>query len=71
MRVIAHIRSLLRVDLPLRSLFESATVAELAKTAITYEKKPGQVEKIAQFLQTLDLSSTKGEKEENTSLSHR
>ncbi|HVG19909.1 MAG TPA: amino acid adenylation domain-containing protein [Blastocatellia bacterium] len=47
-QVIYRVRDLFRVELPLRSLFEGATLAELAQNLIKNETSPGRTEKIAQ-----------------------
>ncbi|HEV2861081.1 MAG TPA: amino acid adenylation domain-containing protein [Pyrinomonadaceae bacterium] len=52
-RVLSNVRRIFRIDLPLRVLFDSATVAELAPAVAAFEAEPGQVEKIARVLQKL------------------
>ncbi len=56
-RVISRVRAGLRVELPLRSLFESPTVAELSHGLITSEAKLGQTQKIAKALQKIKSMS--------------
>ena len=51
MRCVAGIRQLFRIELPLRVLFESANLAELAQAMTAYEDRPGGLEKIARVLQ--------------------
>ena len=52
-QVISRLKSSFKTNLPLRSLFESPTVAELAGAIVALEKQPGQAEKIAGVLQKL------------------
>ena len=49
-QLITRVRRAFQIALPLRSIFEAPTVAELARSIIANEPKPGQVEKIAQIL---------------------
>ncbi|HSK64595.1 MAG TPA: non-ribosomal peptide synthetase, partial [Pyrinomonadaceae bacterium] len=51
MRCVSGIRQLLRIELPLRVLFESANLAELAQALTAYEDRPGGLEKIARVMQ--------------------
>ncbi|HEU4767478.1 MAG TPA: amino acid adenylation domain-containing protein, partial [Pyrinomonadaceae bacterium] len=51
MRCVSGIRQVFRIDLPLRVLFESANLAELAQALTVYEEQPGAVEKIARVMQ--------------------
>ncbi|MBD2726435.1 amino acid adenylation domain-containing protein [Nostoc sp. FACHB-892] len=53
-QVISRIRETFRMELPLRSLFESPTVEKLAQTIIAKEAKPGITEKMAQVLKKLE-----------------
>jgi hypothetical protein len=46
-QVIYRIRDLFQVELPIRTLFEGPTVAELSAALIAREPKPGRTEKIA------------------------
>jgi amino acid adenylation domain-containing protein/non-ribosomal peptide synthase protein (TIGR01720 family) len=52
-RVLSNVRRIFRIELPLKVVFESATVAELAPAVVAFEAEPGQVEKIARVLQKL------------------
>jgi amino acid adenylation domain-containing protein/non-ribosomal peptide synthase protein (TIGR01720 family) len=56
-RVISGIRYVFKVDLPLKALFESATVAEMASAVIANESKPGQAQKIARVLEKMESLS--------------
>lgn len=52
-QVISRLKSSFKVNLPLRTLFESPTVAELSAAIVALEVQPGQAEKIAGVLQKL------------------
>jgi amino acid adenylation domain-containing protein len=52
--VVSQLRDLFRVELPLRSLFEAPTVAEVSQVIVTRETKPGQAEKIARILKKVE-----------------
>jgi amino acid adenylation domain-containing protein/non-ribosomal peptide synthase protein (TIGR01720 family) len=52
-RVLSNVRRIFRIELPLKVVFESATVAELAAALVAFEAEPGQAEKIARVLQKL------------------
>jgi amino acid adenylation domain-containing protein len=52
-QVISRLKSSFKINLPLRSLFESPTVAELSVAIVALENQPGQAEKIAGVLQKL------------------
>jgi amino acid adenylation domain-containing protein len=52
-RVLSNVRRLFRIELPLKVIFEAATVAELARAIVAFETEPGQLEKIARVLQKL------------------
>jgi acyl-coenzyme A synthetase/AMP-(fatty) acid ligase/acyl carrier protein len=46
-QVVYRVRDLFRVELPVRSIFEGPTVAELSQALVGNEARPGQTEKIA------------------------
>jgi acyl carrier protein len=46
-RVISAIRQIFKMELPLKTLFESATVEQFAAAVSRNEARPGQAEKIA------------------------
>ncbi|HMF55053.1 MAG TPA: amino acid adenylation domain-containing protein [Pyrinomonadaceae bacterium] len=50
-RVLSNVRRIFRMELPLRVIFESNTIADLALAIIPFETQPGQTEKIARVLQ--------------------
>jgi amino acid adenylation domain-containing protein len=57
-RVLSNVRRIFRIELPLRVIFESSTVADLALAIIPFETQPGQLEKIARVLQKVKGIST-------------
>ncbi len=63
-RVLSNVRRIFRIELPLKVLFESATVADLARAIIPFETEPGQLEKIARVLQKLKSISTEEARQE-------
>jgi acyl carrier protein len=52
--VISQVREAFGIEIGVSSIFETATVAELAEVLIAGEPKPGQTEKIALILKKLD-----------------
>jgi acyl-coenzyme A synthetase/AMP-(fatty) acid ligase/acyl carrier protein len=56
-QVISRIREAFAIELPIRCLFESPSVAQLAQTLIEREAKPGITAKRAQILQKLENMS--------------
>ncbi len=53
MQVISRLREMLRVEVPLRSLFEAPTVAQLSTQILARESTTGQTEKIARIIMRL------------------
>jgi amino acid adenylation domain-containing protein/non-ribosomal peptide synthase protein (TIGR01720 family) len=51
MRCVSAMRQLFRMEIPLRVMFESANLEELAQALKVYEDQPGKLEKIARVLQ--------------------
>lgn len=47
-QLIAQLRKLFKVDLPLHTIFDSPTIAAMSQQIISREKTPGQVEQIAE-----------------------
>jgi acyl carrier protein len=52
-QVLSRLQKTFHVDLPLRALFEAATVAELSERLVALETNPGQIEKIAQIVKKI------------------
>ncbi|HEV2707212.1 MAG TPA: amino acid adenylation domain-containing protein [Pyrinomonadaceae bacterium] len=63
-RVLSNVRRIFRIELPLKVVFESATVAELARAVVAFENEPGQLEKIARVLQKLKSISAEEARQE-------
>ncbi|PYS79282.1 MAG: non-ribosomal peptide synthetase, partial [Acidobacteria bacterium] len=53
--VVSRVAEALRVRLPLRSLFEGPTVAQLCRAVVEREARPGQTEKIASILKRVQM----------------
>jgi acyl carrier protein len=49
-QLVSRLRRTFQVDLPLRAVFESPTVAELSRELLAREARPGQTEKIARLV---------------------
>lgn len=48
-QLVSRVRSRLRIDVPVRALFETQTLARLALALPTYETTPGQTEALARL----------------------
>jgi len=57
-RVVSSIRYIFKVELPLKTLFQASTVAELSEEIVAREPKPGQAEKIARILKQMESMSS-------------
>ena len=58
-RVISRVRRTFQVDVPIRSLFEAPTVAQLAKVVIAHEASAGQAEEIAGIVKRVRETNSK------------
>ena len=56
-QLIARMRQMFRIQLPLRSLFDAPTVAGLAEALCQYESTPGQVAAIARLRKQINAMS--------------
>jgi aspartate racemase len=56
-RVVSSVRYIFKVELPLKTLFQASTVAELSEAVVAHEPKPGQAEKIARILKQMESMS--------------
>lgn len=58
MQLLSRLRSTFQLELPLRVIFESPTIAKLATALVSFEVVPGQVERIAAITVELENMST-------------
>ncbi|MEO7996609.1 MAG: condensation domain-containing protein, partial [Gemmatimonadaceae bacterium] len=56
-QIVSRIRSTLKTDAPVRLLFQHPTIATLATALAARDKKPGQLERIAQVVQRVQSMS--------------
>jgi acyl carrier protein len=56
-QVVSRVRKTLKVDLPLRAIFDSPTIAELATTVESMSQEPDDAEKLAELLKQMDQLS--------------
>ncbi len=56
-QIVSRVRDTLHVELPVRLLFQHPSVARLADALKAREKKPGQVERVAQLVQRVNAMS--------------
>jgi acyl carrier protein len=56
-QVVARVGQMFSVDLPLSSVFECPTLAELAQSVVARERKAGQTEKIARAIRRVQTMS--------------
>jgi surfactin family lipopeptide synthetase C len=49
-QIMSRVMETFMIDLPLRTLFDSPTVAQLSQAIVTREEKPGRSERIARLL---------------------
>jgi len=56
-QVVSRVNRSFRLKLPIRSLFEAPSIAELASYMIANESQPGQIEKTAQIIQRIKRMS--------------
>ena len=56
-QVVSRIRKTLKVNLPLRAIFDSPTLAELAANVESLAREPDDTEKLAQLLEQMDQLS--------------
>ncbi len=50
-QIVSRVRSTLQLDVPVRLIFQHPTVAQFAVAIIARERKPGQLERVAQIVQ--------------------
>jgi acyl-CoA synthetase (AMP-forming)/AMP-acid ligase II len=56
-QLITHVRAVFRVDISIRELFAHPTVTEFAEALVACEPHPGQIARIAQFLEQMRQSA--------------
>ena len=56
-QVVSRIRKALKVDLSLRAIFDSPTIAELAANVESIKQQPDDTEKLARLLEQMDQLS--------------
>jgi acyl carrier protein len=59
-QLVSHVSKAFQLKIPLRSLFEMPTIAQMAQILVQYEKIPGSVAKIAQLRQKIAALSPEG-----------
>jgi surfactin family lipopeptide synthetase C len=58
-RMAARLRQIFKLDLPLKSVFEATTVAELARAIEAHEATPGQSDRVARLVRELQGMSAR------------
>jgi hypothetical protein len=53
MQIVARVRGMLRVEVSLHQLFDAPTVAAFSLVVVAEELKPGQAERIPEFVRNL------------------
>ena len=56
-QVVSRVRKTLKVDLPLRAIFDSPTIADLATTVESMSRESDETEKLAQLVERIDQLS--------------
>ncbi len=65
-QVMSRMRDSFHMEIPLQTLFQASTVAELSQMALSYETKLGQTEKIARVLKKINTMSNDDLKQTQT-----